>query len=209
MSPQMSIVKRHAVILILSAAAIVAIAIGVRALRSPQPAQTPETPGLPPAPTAQLRLAPDTEITMYQGEAAVGGSKIALSDLWTGGKPVVLNFWAGLCPPCRAEMPDFQRVYDERGAANAKFAFIGVDIGPFIGLGSREDAKALLRELKVTFPAGTTFDERTIRNYEILGMPTTVFITPDGKILRKHTGLLTYGQMNLFIDELLRASGTR
>lgn len=195
--------------LIFAAIAIVVIA-GVIVLRSSQPAQTPEGTGLPAAPsTARLRSAPDTEITMYQGASAVGGSKIALSSLWSAGRPLVLNFWAGLCPPCRAEMPDFQRVYDERGAANAKFAFIGVDIGPFIGLGSRDEARALLRELRVTFPAGTTFDARAVRNYEIVGMPTTVFITPDGKILRKHAGLLTYEQMNAFIDELLRASGVQ
>jgi len=145
---------------------------------------------------------------MYQGASEVGGSTIALSSLWeTKKRPVVLNFWAGLCPPCRAEMPDFQRLYNERGQQS--FTLIGVDIGPFIGLGSREDGRALLRELGVTFPAGTTFDARTLRNYQILGMPTTVFITAGGRILRKHAGLLTRGQMAAFTDELIRASSVR
>lgn len=145
---------------------------------------------------------------MYQGASEVGGSTIALSSVWEQtGRPVVLNFWAGLCPPCRAEMPDFQRLYAEDG--RDRFTLIGIDIGPFIGLGSRDDGRALLRELGVTFPAGTTFDARTVRNYEILGMPTTVFITSDGRIWRKHAGLLTRGQMVALTEELLRASGTQ
>ena len=160
------------------------------------------------APSAPLRPAPDIEITMYQGVNEVGGSTIALSSLWEKtGRPVVLNFWAGLCPPCRAEMPDFQRLYAE--GRRGRFTLIGVDIGPFIGLGSRDDGRTLLRALGITFPAGTTFDIRTVRNYEILGMPTTVFITPDGRIWKKHTGLLTRAQMTAFVEELLRASSTR
>jgi len=142
---------------------------------------------------------------MYQGEEAVGGSKIRLSQLWRQGKPVVLNYWAGLCPPCRAELPDFQRLYVER--AKGKFTLIGVDIGPFVGLGSRDDGKALLRELKITFPAGTALVAAPIRAYGIVGMPTTVFIKPSGKIFKRYTGMLTRGQMNTLVDELLKASG--
>lgn len=169
----------------------------------PRAVQTPSDAASNPP----LRLAPDIEVTMYQGQAEVGGEQIALSDLWEKKRqPVVLNFWAGLCPPCRAEMPDFQRLYEQ---PNRKFALIGVDIGPFIGLGSRDDARALLRELKITYPAGTTFDIRTIRNYEILGMPTTVFITANGRIWRKHAGLLTFNQVKTLTDELVRVSASR
>ena len=141
---------------------------------------------------------------MYQGEAAVGGSRVRLSQLWGRGKPVVLNFFAGLCPPCRGELPDFQRVYTDRGAG--KFTLIAVDVGPFVGLGSRDDGKALLRELKITFPAGTTMVAAPVRAYEIAGMPTTIFITPGGKIFKRYAGMLTRGQMEMLIDELLKAS---
>lgn len=188
-------------VLVIAGAVIVAVAaVGYAVLRPrPQPAA--------PVPTAQLRPAPDIEIVMYQGADEVGGSPVALSSLWERTqRPVVLNFWAGLCPPCRAEMPDFQRLYSER---RGEITLIGVDIGPFIGLGSREDGRALLREVGVTYPAGTTLDARTVRNYEILGMPTTVFITADGRIWRKHAGLLTRGQMVALVDELLRVSSTR
>jgi thiol-disulfide isomerase/thioredoxin len=163
--------------------------------------------GRGPAQTSQsnLPLAPDIDITLYQGQAKTGGARVALSQLWARG-PVVVNFWAGLCPPCRAEMPDMQSVYDARGD---RVILVGVDIGPFIGLGSPEDGKALLRELRITYPAGTTTDARTVRNYQVLGMPTTVFITPQGRIFRKYTGLLTRRQMETFLDDLLEASAAR
>ena len=54
---------------------------------------------------------PDFSFTLYRGESKLGAETLRLSEL--RGRPVVLNFWAGLCPPCRAEMPDFQRFYEE------------------------------------------------------------------------------------------------
>jgi thiol-disulfide isomerase/thioredoxin len=156
--------------------------------------------------TQGLPAAPDIDIVMYQGDAAVGGSKNRLSHLWGKGKPIVLNYFAGLCPPCRMELPDFQQLYT--GSAKGKFILIGVDVGSFVGLGSRDDGKALLRDLKITFPAGTIFSADAFRRSGIFGMPTTVFVTADGKILRKYTGMLTRDQMTAFLGDLLKASGT-
>ncbi len=56
-------------------------------------------------------LAPNFSFTLYQGEDKLGAEKLDFAQLH--GKPIVLNFWAGLCPPCRAEMPDLQSFYDE------------------------------------------------------------------------------------------------
>src|SRR5712692_1189171 len=126
--------RKASVVGVLVAVALAAIA-GFVTFR-PRVAQPPSET----AATPMLRLAPDTEISMYQGQAEAGGEQIALSDLWEKKhQPVVLNFWAGLCPPCRVEMPDFQRLFEQ---PTRKFAMIGVDIGPFIGLGSRDDGRA-------------------------------------------------------------------
>jgi cytochrome c-type biogenesis protein len=142
---------------------------------------------------------------MYQGADSVGGSEFLFSSLFTQGKPVVLNFWAGLCPPCRAEMPDIQDVADQFGD---QIVILGLDIGPFVGLGSRDDGRALLRELGVTYPAGTTFESKVVRDYGILGMPTTVFLSPDGKVFRKWTGLITKGKMTEIIQQVLQSSSS-
>ena len=147
-------------------------------------------------------LPADFVITVYQGEVILGGQEVTFSSLFAEGKPVVLNFWAGLCPPCRAEMPDLQETYDEYGD---KVLLFGLDVGPFMGLGSREDGQELLNELRVTYPAGTTFERSVTRSYEIRGMPTTFFIKPNGEVLRKWGGLLTKDRMGLLIQELIAA----
>lgn len=148
-------------------------------------------------------LPADIEITVYQGEGFQEGQTIAFSDLFSAGKPVVLNFWAGLCPPCRLEMPDLQEVYEEY---QDQILLFGLDVGPFTALGTREDGQALIQTLGVTYPAGTTFDAEVVRSYQILGMPTTFFITPDGEVFEKWTGILTNEKMGELVEELLAAS---
>lgn len=93
-------------------------------------------------------LAPNFSFTLYQG-----AEKLDFAQLH--GKPIILNFWAGLCPPCRAEMPDLQRFY---GESKEQVTLIGIDIGRFMGLGSHRDARNLLRELDITYPTGFTND---------------------------------------------------
>ena len=146
---------------------------------------------------------PNFGIAAYQQAAALGGEETTLHDVIAQGKPVVLNFWAGLCPPCRAEMPDLQEVYDAR---SDEILLIGIDIGPFQSLGTRQNGIALLTELEITYPAGTTFDGSVVRDFQVFGMPSTVFITPDGVVDNQWTGLLTGGKMNELIDDLLDAS---
>lgn len=136
--------------------------------------------------------------TLYQGEGDLGGSDLDLADL--RGKPVVLNFWAGLCPPCRAEMPDLQLFYEE---FKDEVTLIGIDIGPYTGLGNQNDARKLLTDLRITYPAGFTDDDRVVRAYEVFGMPTTVFINSKGDIFRTWGGLLNLKVLSDVSNEML------
>ena len=143
----------------------------------------------------------DFAISAYQGAEAIGGEETTLAAaLEHADKPIVLNFWAGLCPPCRAEMPHFQEVYDER---SDEVLLLGIDVGPFQLLGTREEGRALLREMDIDYPAGTTYQETILRDLEILGMPTTFFIRRDGSLQAKWAGLLTKDKLNELIDETL------
>ena len=118
-------------------------------------------------------------------------------------KPVVLNFWAGLYPPCRAEMPGFQAVYEEH---QGDFILLGLDVGPFTSLGSRQDARNLLRELNIGYPAGYAHTRDAVVKYRVTSMPTTIFFTPDGKVFTRREGFLDSERMNAAVQELLSAS---
>ena len=153
--------------------------------------------------SASVELDGDFVIDVYQGEDVLGGSEVPFSQVFADGQPVVLNLWAGLCPICRNEMPELQEAYETYGD---RVLFVGVDIGPFVRLGDRDDAIALLEQLSITFPAGTTEDASIMRDYQVLGTPATYFIKPDGEILQQWNGFLTEGQLQDNIKALIEAS---
>ncbi len=144
--------------------------------------------------------APDFEFKLYQGANEIGFREGNLARLQ--GRPMVLNFWAGLCPPCRAEMPQFQVFYEK---FKDDIMLLGIDIGIFTALGSHDDADALLRELGVTYPAGWTDDGSVPRKYGVTAMPTTVFITSDGEIFEKSVGAIDASFLARVTQELLDA----
>jgi len=150
-----------------------------------------------------LKSAPNFPFTLYQGENELGDSSLGLADLQ--GKPVVLNFWAGLCPPCRAEMLDFQLFYKE---FQDDVTLIGIDVGQYAGLGNQTDARNLLKDLSVTYPAGYTNDDRVIRLYELFGIPSTVFINSKGEIFRTWSGFLNLKILADISNEMLAQEST-
>ncbi|MCY4107434.1 MAG: TlpA disulfide reductase family protein [Chloroflexi bacterium] len=154
-------------------------------------------------PKGEARSAPDFAMTVYQGQDELGATDLQVSGILDQGKPVILNFWAGLCPPCRAEMPDFEAVY---AASKSKITLLGIDVGPFVGLGTFDQGKSLAAELGVTYPLATPKEAGVLADYKVLGMPTTVFVTADGIIHRVWAGLLSEEIMLELVDELVEAS---
>ncbi len=138
--------------------------------------------------------------SVYQGEEILGGSEVDFADLLDDGKPVVLNFWAGDCPPCRAEMPALQRVYEQH---KEDIIFVGLDVGIFTGLGTRESGLRLLEELNVTYPAGAPPNRTPMVNYSVRSMPTTVFFGADGEIFRRWDGGISERNMNEIVTAML------
>ncbi len=143
----------------------------------------------------------DFRIVAYQGDDVLGGHESVFSHLTGQGKPVVLNFFAGLCPPCRAEMPGFQRVADE---FQGRVLFVGVDIGPFVQLGSHEDARSLLSQLKMRYPAAYAVDSAPLTIFGVQSMPTTVLFDSRGVVAETQSGILTETQLR---EKLKRLTG--
>lgn len=147
--------------------------------------------------------ATDFALVAYQEQGVLSGDEANFAQVFDHGKPIVLNFWAGLCPPCRAEMPGFQRVYDDLGD---EYTMIGVDIGPFVGLGSHDDARRFLEEFNISYPTAYAEDASPVRDYGVDGMPTTIFITPDGQIFDRRIGFLSEDRLRSKLQDLLASS---
>lgn len=146
----------------------------------------------------------DEVLFVYSGADELGGEELTLAEVFEQGKPVVLNFWAGLCPPCRQEMPDFQEVYSER---KDEFLLLGVDVGPFTFLGDQGDALDLIEELQISYPTAYVDSDTLMREYNVFGMPTTVFMTADGDIVSQKNGFMSGGEMRERIQDMIDASG--
>lgn len=130
---------------------------------------------LPPAP-AIGHPAPDFTLSTLDGQM------VTLSDL--RGKPVILNFWATWCGPCRAEMPELQRVHERLESA-------GLTV---LGVNQAESMEAIARyqqDLGVDFP--TAMDSRlgVSRQYLVNSLPTTFFIDREGVIRNLFIGPMT------------------
>ena len=154
-------------------------------------------------PPSSVEVGYDFEVIVYQGAEVLGGERIMFSEVFASGKPVVLNMWGGLCPICRAELPALQAAHERYGD---RVLFVGLDVGPFVGLGSPEDGRALLDELGITYPAGTTPDPEVVRRHQVFGIPDTLFLTADGQLVTRRAGRLSDQELLKIIDDLLEDS---
>ncbi len=109
------------------------------------------------------------------------------------GKPLVLNFFASWCGPCVAEMPAFEGVHQE---TIGRVAFVGL-----AEEGARP-ATEIVARTGVTYPTGLDTSGDLLQKFNGLGMPTTVFISPEGEVLDTHIGEMTAEQLRGRLTEL-------
>jgi thiol-disulfide isomerase/thioredoxin len=101
------------------------------------------------------------------------------------GKVVVINFWATWCPPCRAEMPSLQAMY-EKWKGHPGFVFLAVDADHQL-----EKANKFLQKNGYTFPA---YQQASPVPASLAGntLPETVVLDKDGKLVFRHVGMANY-----------------
>jgi cytochrome c biogenesis protein CcmG/thiol:disulfide interchange protein DsbE len=111
-------------------------------------------------------------------ESVLVGPKVTLESL--RGKPVIVNFWASWCAPCRKEAPELQRLARMlRGRA----ALVGVDWAD-----SRSNARSFVKRYGWTYPILSDPDATVGDRYRVTGLPTTIVIDARGKIRRTLRG---------------------
>lgn len=132
-----------------------------------------KSPGSGPAPTLGSE-APDFTLR------AMSGEEIKLSAL--RGHPVMINFWATWCSPCRVEIPEIARMYSDTHKGG-NYEILGVATNS-----EQETIKAFSKELGMTFPLLPDDGNHITSLYHVLPIPTTFFIDKDGIIRDTHIG---------------------
>ena len=112
------------------------------------------------------------------------------------GRVVVMNLWASWCPPCRAEMPDLQRLYQAYQSRNV--VVLGVDQGE-----SANRVADFARSLGIHYPILLDQQQQYGRVYAALGLPTTIVVDRSGIVVRGFDGALSYPQMEEAIKPLV------
>lgn len=187
--------RRAAPLLRTALAAVVVVGVlivGLAALlgRTPDPPVADAAAGATPtARGAAPETLPDARLGTFDGQG-----EVPVAD-FLGGPPLVVNFWATWCAPCVAEMPDLQRLHE---AADGRVLLVGVNTQD-----SPVNARPFAEELGISYPLVTDPRGDYYRATGSFGMPTTLFVTPDGQVRWRHTGPLTLEQMGDLVAEHL------
>ena len=124
------------------------------------------------------------------------------------GKTIFLNFWATWCPPCKAEMPDIQKLY-EKSATEGEDAVIVLGVAaPNMGQeGSEEEIAAFMEEKGYTYPVLMDTEGELFNSYGIMSFPTTFMIDRDGNVFGYVSGMLSADMMDSIVRQMMERQG--
>lgn len=131
--------------------------------------------------------------------ADLAGNPVSLADF--RGQPVIINFWATWCAPCRIEMPELQAAYEQYQADGLVILAV-----------NREEDLATVQayfvdEMGLTFTALLDEQAFAANVYNVFNMPTTYFVDPAGMVTAVHRGPMTKGQIDGYLANTIPAGG--
>jgi len=157
---------------------------------------------------AWAALAP-AETDAFNGQTAPGfivqtidGSTIDLKNY--RGHPVLLNFFASWCPPCREEITELMKLQQQYAPAGLVIVGVATDaklIPETSKDQERHDVELLVKRLRIPYPV-TIAQEELLRQYNFKGIPTIVFIHKDGQIVKVFYGYHTQEQLEPVVRKL-------
>lgn len=130
--------------------------------------------------------APDFELQNIQGES------VRLSEY--RGKPVLVNFWATWCAPCKLEMPNFQKYY---ARYPGQFEILAVEYGE-----PQDTVARFVEDMGLTFQILSDPDAKVHALYRFLGYPTTYIIDSEGVLRFQHVGLMHESALEKYLTEV-------
>ena len=125
------------------------------------------------------------------------GNEVALSDFQ--GRPVLINFWATWCAPCRLEMPEIQKAFETHQDAGLAVLALNYDEQ------ADDVGKFFYDELGLTFTPLLDEGAQVAEAYGAVGLPATFFIDPEGVVSNIHRGILTEAQIDAYLSEMMQA----
>jgi len=156
---------------------------------SPEPASTGSV-----SQVSERAKAPDFTVQNAKGDI------VKLSDML--GKPVVLNFWASWCPPCKSEMPEFNKVYQDLGGS-VEFMMVNATDG---SRETKESGDTYVTTAGYVFPVYFDTNQDAVIKYSIRAIPTTFFIDSEGNIINAVEGAINENTLRSNIDAAKNAA---
>lgn len=135
--------------------------------------------------------APEFTLPLFEGD------QLTLSE--HSGRPVVINFWASWCAPCRVEARALEEAW--RSYRDRNVLFVGVQTQD-----TEEEGRAYLSEFGVTYPNVMDADGRVTVDYGVIGLPVTFFVDRGGTVVHRWVGAIDRARLTGWVEEMV--SGT-